>query len=53
MLSGSITANKTDSFDGWVVTDSIYGRHCTVDDIQDAGRKTWGNDLSNLCEWTM
>jgi len=39
MLPGSIAANKTNSFDGWVVTNGIYSGCCTMNNIQDAGRK--------------
>ena len=33
MFAGSITADKTDSFDRRVVTDSIDGRDTSMDDV--------------------
>lgn len=33
MLSGSVTADKADSFDGRMIADSIHGRDRTVNDV--------------------
>lgn len=36
MLPGSVATNKTNSFDLWVITDSVHRRDGTMDYIQDA-----------------
>jgi hypothetical protein len=45
MFPSPIAANKADSFDGGVITDGIHGGCCTMNDIKDAGGKTWGGNL--------
>jgi len=40
MLSSSITTNKTDRFDGGVVTNGVDDRDTTVNNVEDTGRET-------------